>query len=103
MNEWILFNDPSKTSWIMEGLKSRHLLMWHWQMIKVNEMVMYVSEMKWNLHDNFSHQNDAIFVRKWEERNQEAGTQCPTFMKSLQGVFYLTGHRQPNIQNYIFI
>ena len=31
-------------------------------MMKVNEMVIYVSEMKWDLHDNHSHQDDMDFV-----------------------------------------
>ena len=66
-------------------------------MMKVNEMVlMYVSEMKRNLHDNHSHQNNMIFVDMMmkirEERSPKAGIQCYyTLRKSLQGVFDLLG------------
>ena len=49
-------------------------------MMKVNEMLMYVSEMKLNLHDNHRHQNDIMAVvdmrmKVREERNLETGTQ----------------------------
>ena len=59
----------------MQGLKDRDLLTWHWQMMKVNKMVMYVSEMKWDLHDNHNHKIDMAFADEdeSEERQKPVG------------------------------
>ena len=35
---------------------------WHWQKMNSKGMRRYVKEMKWDLHDNHSHQNDMAFV-----------------------------------------
>ena len=61
--------------------------MWPWQIMKVNEMVMYVSEMKWYLYDNCSHQNQMAFIdmrmKMKKDINLEAETQCFTFADTI--------------------
>ena len=82
-----------QTSKPMNEQMNKQKVKWMVFMMKVKEMVVYVSEMKWDLHDNHSHQNDMAFVhmimKMRKIRNLEVGTHCPTLMNSFQGVFYL--------------
>ena len=58
-------------------------------------LIHFISEIKWNSHDNHSGQNDMAFVdrrmKMRKDRNLESITQHPTLMESLQEDVYLPG------------
>ena len=70
---------------------------------KVNEIKMYVSEMRWDLHDNHSHKTDMAFVDENENEEWKKKPGGQDTMKNFQGSFTGQGHRQPckKLNSYI--